>query len=1078
MHRNLRSFLLRLTLVTAVALARSVLAQGVTGSALTGSVTKEKGVPVAGAVIDLRNPTTGDAFHTTTNASGSYFIDHVPPGGPYTLTATVEGFQPSVQTDLTLSLGQRLTRDIVLHAEFVEEIAVVAHSDANSDKGRTGASSTKKNAEIVELPLQGRNFTSLVQTDPRVTLTGDGFSIAGQNSRFNMIQIDGGANNDLFGLAGSGTPGGNSNAKPISLEAVQEFVVQVAPFDVRQGDFAGGLVNAITKSGTNDFHGGVFGYFQNKALSGRRDDPNYTDFNTEQYGAFLGGPILKDQLHFFISTDLQSKSQSFGSPYFVTGDPVADAARVGFTTADVQRFTDILRTKYNITNVGDGSAPSQHNPDHNLFVKVTSNQIPDSRLELTYNYVSAQQDVLSHVPTGVSVPFFLSGGYELSNSGYGIANETNTARVKLTTNWDDSHLSNEFLGSASFVRDARSLANTAPLIIVDVGKLAGSDSYLSAGAERFSQANALDQNIFQLQDNLTYALDQHRLTFGTSNEFFGFRNVFLQAGIGAWEFSSLDALDAGTATAYQKRFSVSAAQAPGQARFSVAQPGFYVQDEYALSDNFSLTGGIRVDIPFLSTPITDPIVLNNSPLAIDTSKVPTGNPLWSPRLGFNWDVRGNADTIVRGGVGVFSGRPPYVFVSNAYTINGLSQVQLTCGPGGAAGGKVPAFTPDPRAQPTDCLGGTGIPVAPSNVGEIDYFDPNTRYPQNLRAALGADERLPFWDLLGTVDLLYTSDVNEFYTNDENLNFTGYDGEGRATYGKLSSGTSSSGAPVLVSKPTRPDTKTVTNAIKVFNKNGGHVTSATFQVQRPFAKRFGVSVAYTYSRSYDRMSFTSSQALSNWRFSPVDGDLDNRNVRPSAFDRPHKVTITGTAALPYGFGAGLSYVGQSGTPYTWVVNGDINGDGQSFNDTPFIPANASQITLQNPAQYAQLDAFIKSQQCLQAARGSLLQRGACRNPWNDYLDMRFSWTSPNWKGQRLEVQWDIFNVLNILNSNWGHYNEVTGFETANTQFLRAVGYDAVNKRPIYTFSAPTSISNTTYSPILSRWRMQLGARYLF
>ena len=1079
MHRN-RRIIARLAGVVLAVSTSGAFAQGVTGSALTGTVTNDKGTPIEGAAVQLRNPATGDNFHAVSNKAGSYFIDNVPPGGPYVVTITAEGFQPNVREDVQLSLGQRLTRDIVVRKELVEEITVVGHADANADKGRTGASTTVKNTQITELPLQGRNFVDLINIDPRVTSG----SIAGQNNRFNNIQIDGGANNDLFGLAGNGTPGGNSNAKPLSLEAIQEFVVQVAPFDVRQGDFAGGLVNAITKSGTNNFHGGLFGYYQNKTLTNQNanvngqymTDPNYNGYHTLQYGAFVGGPIIKDKLHFFISGDLQSKSSSFGSPLNLTGNDVADKAVAGFTTADVTRFTDLLKNKYGITNVGDGSAPNLDNPDKNLFVKVTSSQIPNSRLELSYNLVSAQQDVLARGYDATSVPFFLSGGYQLSHSGYGIANTTNTGRLKLTTNSDDSKVSNEFLTGVSTIRDSRSLANSAPLILVKAGTSGGNDAYIAAGAERFSQGNTLDQNVFQIQDNLTFALDQHRLTFGTSNEFFHFRNLFLQAAIGAWAFDCINAADcaksfeSGIPSAYQRRFGVSPLEEAGVSAFDVQQYGFYVQDEYALADNFSLTGGLRIDLPFLSTAIRNPTLVSNPAFPLDTSRVPSGNPLWSPRVGFNWDVAGNSDTIFRGGLGIFSGRPPYVFVANAYGFNGIGQLALTCGNNG---GKVPTFNPDPKAQPTDCLGNTGTPTTPPPAGEVDYFDPNTKYPQNLRAALGVDERLPF-GLLGSADLLYTEDVNGFYTSDENLTFQGYDGEGRSTYGSFAKSTPTS----FSVKPSRIDTVNITNAVKVFNKNGGKVGSATFQLQKPFARRFGISVAYTYSKSQDRMSFTSSQALSNFRFAPVDGELENRNVRPSAFDRPHKITITGTAVLPYGFGAGLTYIGQSGTPYTWVVSGDINGDGQSSNDLPFIPANPGQISLSDPTQYAALSQFVQSQDCLRAAQGHLLQRGACRNPWQDYLDARLTWTSPSLKGQHFEVQYDIFNVLNLLNPDWGHYNEVTGFETAPAKFLTAVGYDAVNRRPVYKFAAPGSVSNTTYSPTLSRWRMQFGARYLF
>src|SRR5207253_25028 len=336
------------------------------------------------------------------------------------------------------------------------------------------------------------------------------------------------------------------------------------------------------------------------------------------------------------------------------------------------------------------------------------------------------------------------------------------------------------------------------------------------------------------------------------------------------------------------------------------------------------------------------------------------------------------------------------------------------------------------------------PVAPTNSGEIDYFDPNTKYPQNLRVALGADKRLP-WGLVGTADFLYTEDVNGWYTNDENLKFQGLDGEGRATYGTLRSGTTSTGAPTIVASPVRFDTKFMNQAIEVYNKNGGKVTSFTAQLQKAFGRRYGISVAYTYARSLDRISLTSSQALSNWRFAPIDGDLDNRNVRPSAFDRPHKITISGTASLPFGFVIGLSYVGQSGTPYTWLVTGDVNGDGQNGNDVPFIPANPAQISLQDPTQYTKLAQFIDSQDCLRDAKGGFVQRGACRNPWQDFMDLRLSWLSPDLKGQRIEAQWDIFNVLNLLNPAWGHFDQVASFETAPSNFLSATGYDAVNKR---------------------------------
>ncbi len=356
MHRYLRSIVVMLVFMMAIVVPGSeALAQGVTGSAVTGTVTDEEGKPIQDATVQLRNPATGQTFTATTGASGEYFLDNVAPGGPYILTATAAGFQTTTREGIQLTLGERLKIDLVVKS-FGEEIKVVAHFDALADRARSGPSTTVKGSTIARLPLQGRNFTNLIATDPRVTVSGPAVSIAGQNNRLNNIQIDGGANNDLFGLADNGTPGGQANAKPLSIEAIREFTVQVAPFDVRLGNFVGGVVNAITKSGTNDFHGSLFGYFQNKSLAGHRafingeyiNDPNFQDYNVWQFGAAVGGPIVKDKAHFFIATDIQQRQAAFGSRFNMIGDPAYDKDHAGFTTAD---GTEVSVQKTRITQI-------------------------------------------------------------------------------------------------------------------------------------------------------------------------------------------------------------------------------------------------------------------------------------------------------------------------------------------------------------------------------------------------------------------------------------------------------------------------------------------------------------------------------------------------------------------------------------------------------------------------------------------------------------------------------------------------------------------------------------------------------
>jgi hypothetical protein len=1038
-------------------------AQGVTGAAVNGRITTE-GAPVMAVELTLVAPSTGDKYTSITDENGNYFFDNVRPGGPYVLTATALGFVPTGRQGIILALGQRLKLDMVMRVDAGETITIIETVDPLADPSRTGPATNLGGSTIARLPLQGRNFTDLAGTAPQVV----GSSIAGQNNRYNNIQIDGGANNDLFGLSGNGTPGGQSNAKPISIEAIDQFVIEIAPFDVRQSSFTGGLVNAITKRGTNEVHGSLFGYYTSKSLAGFRDDPTFLDFNTLQLGLSVGGPIIKDKLHIFLAADFQGRESAFGNQFQLTGDATADMMASGFTTAEVDRFVTLLEG-YGVQNPGNGLSTNTQNPDHNVFVKLSTNQIPKSQLDISYNLVEASSDQVTRAPltaVNLTTGANLRDGYQLSNAGYQQVNSTHTVRAKLTTNWAGGRLSNELLTGFSIIRDQRDMPQRLPLIMVRVGRVGSSDSWLSAGGERFSHQNELDQNIFTFQDNLTWSIGRHRITFGTSNEYLDVRNLFLQAAYGVWAFDSLDSFMNGTASVFQRRFGGSDQLDPGTAKFSAFQVGAYVQDEWNIFDRLTITPGFRIDIPFLSSAVTNDRLASNTTFPIDTGDVPSGNLLLSPRLGFNWNVEGNNNTIVRGGVGIFTGRPPYVWVSNAYVVNGLAQVQLTCA--GATG--VPAFTVDPDNQPSDCMGGTGTPTPPTNAGEVDYFDPDTKYPQNMRVALGVDRKLPL-GITASGDFLYTRDVNGWYYEDANLvEQDALSGEGRFMYGTINA----MGRGV----PMRVDTMNLTQAVRTSNKNGGRVITGTVQVLKSFGKWVDASVAYTYSNSKDLMSLTSSQALSNFQFAPVDGSIYDRNVRPSAFDRPHKITITATASLPAGFNAGLQYIKQSGLPYTWTINGDVNADGISGNDAAFIPATAADITLQNPAQFDALNAFIESQDCLAGARGRLIQRGECRNPWLTLLNARVGWRSPvlGSGGERFELQLDVFNILNLLNDDWGVTRQAAPFEQVN--LLQSVGFDMANNRPIYSFTMPSRVVSRVYSPTVSRWRIQLGARYSF
>jgi outer membrane receptor protein involved in Fe transport len=1055
-------------------LAGQAYSQGVTGAAVQGTVSQVDSGRVEGARVELKSTQSGQTYTATTGSNGRYFVDNVQPGSGYTLTVSAIGFKPTTRTDLVLALGQRLTLDVGLMSDVVQlqEVQVTAAVDPLINAGRTGPSQRISDSAIARLPLQGRNFTDLIQTSPQVV----GTSVAGQNNRYNNLQIDGGVNNDVFGLAEIGSPGGQARARPISVEAVKEFQVLVAPFDVRQGAFTGGLVNTITKSGTNDWTGSIFGYYQDKGIAGFRDDPTFPGLSIGQYGGTIGGPIIRDQLQLFAAVDIQDRDAPFSSSVNLTGNDASDLARAGFTVADADRFRDILSNTYGIDGVGDGSAPELSNPNVNLFGKLSWQLTRLGQVELSFNHVDADRDILIRLPTSTTIPGRLRDGYELSNSGYVFNNKTNTARVKWTADLGRG-FSNEFLAGFSAIRDKRDLGSDAPLILVRAGAVGTAGAFLAAGAERFSQLNSLDQDIFSLQDNLSFGTGAHRITVGTANEFYKFDNAFFQAKIGVWAFNSLDSLEAGTAAAFERVLPTAARPDGPIADFKVQQLGLYAQDEWSPNDRLTLTAGLRMDVPFNDKPAQNPALVANTVLPINTADFPSGNVLWSPRLGFNFDPIGDGRTIIRGGAGYFSGRPPYVWLSNAFVGTGLEQQTLTC-----TGTTVPAFTPDPAAQPSTCAGGGGA-TAPRP--SPSYFVSDFKFPQTFRVSLGADQRLP-GGFVGTIDLLYSHNVNQLYVADANLIQGPLNSEGRFTYGTLS--TSGTGAFVATPNRIAPASgpEAIGNAILHSNSSVGRTYSGTIQVQKSFSTGFEFSAGYTYSNSKDPISLTSSQAFSNFQFATVDGSLFGRNLTTSTFSVPHKVTVTGTVNLPYRTSLSLIYLGRSGDPYGWTVNGDVNADGINGNDLPFIPSDASQITLAPGQNFQALDDFIQSQDCLREARGGLLRRNACRNPWQNYLNARFGATIPTVGSQGLELSLDLFNVLNFIDRDWGLYKQVSEFENG-PRFLNAVGFDAVNNRPVYTFAAPAIIETTVYGENpsgaqagvnRSRWTMQLGAKYRF
>jgi outer membrane receptor protein involved in Fe transport len=1037
--------------------AQLLAGQGITSAAVAGRVTSEGRGTVENGIVALINTTTGARQQATTNSAGRYNFENVPPGGPYTVEVRAIGFQQASKTGIMLALGQRYVQDFELKQQVVtlQELTVIAATNPLINSGRTGPAQIVTDTAIQRYPLLGRNFTDLLRTSPQVI---SGSSVAGQNNRFNTILIDGGVNNDIFGLSSSGTPGGTAGAKPISVEALQEFQILVAPFDIRQGSFTGGMVNGITKSGTNQFHGSAFGYIQRPELVGKDTAGiKIGTFSIKQYGGSVSGPIIRNKLLFFGSADLQTSV----TPFF---GPEATEPATGISVATAQRVENILKSKYGFDPGGVTAPQTLGKPDKNLFGKLNWNIGDRSGLELSYNYTKATQDNFIRNLTSDGT----RDGWELSNSGYTIANKTNSLRSKFTTLVGGGNL--ELLAGYQTVRDARAPGLVAPEIMVQ-GDIAG--HYVAAGGERFSHGNSLDQNIYEATGNYTFQVGgHHQVTLGTHNEFFSFVNLFANNKNGTWTFGSVDSLDAGL----PRRFEVLLPLREGGfiADFQVKQFGGYVQDAWRPNERVTFTAGLRYDVPTSDKPFQNPNKALTDTLGINTGQFPSGNGLWSPRLGFNWDPAGNGNTIMRGGVGLFSGRPPYVWMSNAFTNTGLESVNLICGRPDN-GSTPPPFTVDLTQIPNACAA-SGTPSPP--VANVNYFDKGFKFQQALKYAFGVDQRIP-GGMVATVDFLRTQSRNQLYQTDDNVLLGAVNGEGRQLYATVNA----AGTALTRLKKTAG----IGTVVHHLNKSADESTLFTAQLQKSFANGITFSGSYTYSKTKDLMSMTSSIATSNLRFTSLDGTLDNRNLRTSAFDVPHKVAISGSANLPYGIQTSVIFTARAGVPYAWTYISDVNGDGQAGNDLLYVPRDINDISLNVPsggtaqAEWDRLNAFIVSEPCLRDQRGRIMERNSCRNPWQKFVDVRLAKVVPTLTGQSFQVTADVFNFLNLLNKDWGLARETSTFEEANV--LTLASYDnrgtatQADDRGKYTVpSVLPALKRVNVSS--SRWRIQLGGKYIF
>jgi hypothetical protein len=1096
-------------LLWAVAGARPMAAQGVTTGAVTGTVTDDAGQALESAQVQLRNPQTGYNVGTITRSGGVYRIQGVEPNANYELTVRFIGFAPATRTGITVTLGQSRREDFRLErqATTLSAVTVTGQADPVINVSKAGTTTTISDSALRRLPTLNRNFQDFVQLVPQVSTTTGFLSGGGANLRQNQIQIDGAQSGDVFGLGTTGQPGSQANAKSIPLDAVKEYQVLLSPFDVRQGNFGGLLLNAVTKSGTNEFHGTVYGYARDQKLT--RTQEYLNDFRQRQYGGTLGGPIWRDRLFFFVSGEVQQQEQPATGPFI--GSQTAYVSQ-----ASIDQLNQILSSRYGFTGAGGGAQVPRENPLVNVFGRIDANLPWNTRLVLRHNYADADNTTFSRSEAGSATPTF-----DLTSNSYKFSSTTQSTVAQILTNFT-SGAYNELLVNRSTTEDFRTVPVSWPE--VTVGGIPRTDAATFAefqfGTDASSQGNQLDQRTFEITDNFTFPIGTHSLTLGTKNVFYKSVNLFAQNRLGAWNFANLAQLEAGVATRYRIAAPAPTDPAGGLATIKANQHSIYLQDTWTATPTLTLNFGVRWDKPdFQTLPPSNPSVIEQ--YGRNTASVPT-RAQWSPRFGFNWDVTGDQRNQLRGGVGAFTGAVPFVYLSNAFGNSGLSGfVSLDCNgnvPNATATTslQVPAFTPaNIENPPTACApftrpNGTVVPGAtitgPSSGAAVNTIDPDFKYPQYLKATLGFDRRIgEGW--VATLEGFYSRSIeNAFYQNLALVGPTGAtDANGRVLYGVFRS----TGG--LASPST---TGSRTQVLDLTNASGDYTWSVTGQLQKSFSDNFEGSASYTYQQARDVVSITSSTAGSNFRYQrDVKGRLDDMSVTRSKYDQPSRFVVTGTYRAPWAMDISMIYTGSSGAPFDFVYgattgvagSGDANGDGQTQNDLMYVPrdaTNPSEILFTGynstnaatraaaQAQAVAFDQFIENTPCLREQRGRIMDRNSCRNPWVSQVDVSLAQSLGRFGGarfQNLQARLDVINFGNLLNENWGRQafsdqNATCGQICSATVVLSQTGNvisgtaPAATAQGIYTFSPGYQLYDARNAS--SNYRMQLSLRYSF
>ena len=1090
---------LRFFMAAALMLISAAASAQITTSAMSGKVTDSDNEAVIGATVQAIHTPSGTSYGAITNMDGRYSIEGMRAGGPYKVVISYIGYQTATYENITLSLAQTyaLNHQLRESSELLEEV-VISATATKFNTVKTGAATNINNSQIAALPTVNRNITDVTRLSP---YGGNGMSFAGSDGRTANFTVDGANFNNNFGLSDNLPGGGN----PISIDAIEEMQVVISPFDVRQNNFIGGGVNAITKSGTNTMKGSAYVYHRNENMRGdaiygeQITGARATDRNTT-YGFTLGGPIVKNKLFFFANFEY-AKTPTIVNRWRGSEDGVANPNDyVSRTTlADLETVSGFVKEKYGYDTGSWTSFPADES-NMKALARLDWNINNNNHLAVRYNYTLNKAWNSTNASSMDGGPR-MSGGrmsqYSMAfaNSMYSMDNLVHTISVDLNSRINEK-MSNQVLATFSKLDDVRG-TNSDEFPFIDI--LKDGNNYMALGYELFTWNNAVHNTIGNIRDNFTYDLGNHKLTAGLGYEYQMADNQYMRNGSGYYRYNSVnDFLTGSVPEVVCLTYGYDGEQKPA-ARVQFHTGSLYLQDEWDVADNFKLTGGVRFDGLFFdnSDLLTNAAVLaldyydnEGNVRHIDTGKWPAAHVTVSPRVGFTWDVLGDRSLTVRGGTGLFQGRLPLVFFTNMPTNGGLVQYQAKLNATGANSATKSDMTQFAGGLVTDANGkatvdalynklvGMGFPetVSPEDgkaSNGICAVDPNFKMPQVWKTSLAVDYSFPTsFPLTLTAEGIFNKTINAVCISDWSVSPVG----GFARFNGVDN------------RPIYPaGYRNNYSAFVLENTKKGYGWSANVVLNARPTQALSLMAAYTHTVSKEITGMPGSAAESAFTYVPTSEGPNYIRLHNSQYVTPDRVIASATAHDKSGNHYSLIYeTWRGGYNYSYMTSNDMNGDGYNY-DAIYVPTDAQvengEMRFVSKDDAERFMAFVNNDPYLSTHKGQYAEGYSVYSPWVHRFDVSYKHDFTVKCGKNtntLQLGADIKNVLNLFNSSWGvskYLNPAIGSDA------RILKFEGVDKDGYATFSTPAAISGSTETFVPSHslgqcWYASVGVKYIF